>query len=64
MLSFFISALGLVFVIEGILPFLSPEKWRQLVQLMLSQSDHSVRTMGLVSMLLGLGLVCLVHQLF
>ncbi len=64
MLSIFISALGLVFVIEGILPFLSPGLWRQLMQTMLTQSDHALRIMGLVSMLLGLGLVCLAHDMF
>lgn len=53
----FITALGLLFVFEGILPFLSPPLWRKLMQEMSLKGDHSLRTMGLISMLIGLGLV-------
>ncbi len=52
-------AVGLVFVFEGLLPFLAPHFWRQAMQQMLMQSDKTLRTFGLVSMLLGLGLVYL-----
>ena len=64
MWSLFITAIGLLFVFEGILPFLSPPMWRQLMQRMALQSDHALRIMGLVSMLVGLGLVCLARDLY
>jgi len=47
------SALALVFVLEGILPFLSPQLWRRSLQMMLEQTDGAVRIMGLLSMLVG-----------
>ena len=52
-------AFGLVFVLEGLLPFLAPHFWRQAMQQMLLQSYKTLRTFGLVSMLIGLGLVYL-----
>lgn len=62
--SLFISAIGLVFVFEGILPFLSPPTWRRLMQQMFMQSDRALRIMGLISMLIGLALICLVHYFY
>lgn len=62
--SIFITALGLLFVFEGILPFLSPRFWRQLMQQMFIQSDRGLRIMGLASMLIGLGLVCIARNLY
>lgn len=55
----FFIALGLVFVLEGLLPFLAPHMWRQAMQQMIMQSDKTLRIFGLVSMLIGLGLVYL-----
>lgn len=59
MLYPFIWAIGLVFVIEGLLPFLAPRFWRQMMQQMLMQNDRMLRTFGLVSMLIGLSIVYL-----
>lgn len=59
-----LTAIGLVFVLEGILPFVSPRSWRWLMQQMFIQSDRAVHIMGLVSMLIGLALICIVHNLF
>ena len=56
------SALALVFIFEGILPFLSPPFWRRALQMMLMQTDTAVRVMGLVSMLIGLGLLFWVRR--
>lgn len=62
--SIFLSALGLVFVFEGILPFLSPNTWRRMVQQMIAQPDRALRIMGLISMLVGLTLVSIAHEIF
>lgn len=56
-----LSAICLVFVFEGLLPFLAPRLWRRAMQQMLIQSDSSLRVFGLVSMLSGLGLLYLIH---
>jgi hypothetical protein len=54
-------ALSLVFVIEGILPFVSPASWREAVRAMLQFEDRTLRLVGLISMLLGLALLYLVN---
>jgi len=55
------TALCLVLIIEGILPFLYPGRWRRLVEQLAHVDDRSLRVAGLVSMLLGVGLLYLVR---
>ena len=62
--SIFVSALGLLFVFEGILPFLSPMFWRRFMQQMYVQNDRVLRVMGLMSMLAGLALVCMAQDFY
>ncbi len=64
MWSIFITALGLLFVFEGILPFLSPRIWRRVMQQMFTQSDRGMHIMGLMSMLIGLALVCIARDFY
>ena len=52
-------ALCLVLVIEGMLPFLAPTLWQRGVVDLARMSPRSIRIMGLVSMLLGTGLLYL-----
>ena len=54
-------ALSLVLVIEGILPFLSPRRWRALAATVATVDDSTVRGIGFGSMMLGLVLLYLVH---
>ncbi len=51
------AALGLVLVLEGVLPFLAPSMWRDTFRKLLELSDGQLRFMGLISMLMGLGIV-------
>ncbi|HLV16126.1 MAG TPA: DUF2065 family protein [Pseudomonas sp.] len=46
-------ALCLMLVLEGILPFLSPRRWRAAFSQLLQLSDRQLRQVGLASMLLG-----------
>ena len=55
------SALALVLVIEGILPFVSPELWRRTMRSLLEKSDKIVRLSGFVSMVIGVIVVTLLH---
>ena len=48
------AALALMLVIEGLFPFLSPERWRALFQRMTALSDGQIRFLGLMSICLGL----------
>jgi len=55
------AALALMLVIEGILPFLSPDSVRRLMQNMAQVDNRSLRVSGLVSMLAGVALLYLVR---
>ncbi|MEH6559480.1 MAG: DUF2065 domain-containing protein [Oceanicoccus sp.] len=57
-----IVALCLVLVVEGILPFLSPASWRKMVLNVVQLDDRSMRVMGLVSMLIGVGVLWLINR--
>jgi uncharacterized protein YjeT (DUF2065 family) len=54
-------ALALLFVIEGVWPFLSPGSLRRALQLMAERDDRSLRVAGLISMLVGVVLLNLVN---
>ena len=47
-------ALALVLVIEGLLPFISPTRWRKAFEQALKLSDGQIRSFGLCSVVLGL----------
>lgn len=55
------AALALVFVIEGVLPFLSPARWRAMMASVAQLDDSSLRRFGLVSMVFGVFLLYLVN---
>lgn len=54
------AAVALMLVLEGIIPFLYPSKWRNLVDALANIDDRQLRIMGLVSMLMGVGLLYLI----
>jgi uncharacterized protein YjeT (DUF2065 family) len=55
-----VRALCLMLVIEGILPFLYPARWRRLVVALGSVSDRQLRVAGLMSMLIGVALLFII----
>ncbi|MFG6487166.1 DUF2065 domain-containing protein [Roseateles sp. BYS78W] len=48
------AALALVLVIEGLMPLISPARWREVFSRILALSDGQIRFMGLASIVLGL----------
>jgi hypothetical protein len=54
MIDWVIGALALMLVFEGLLPFLSPQAWRQVFERALKMTDGQIRFIGLSSMLLSL----------
>jgi uncharacterized protein YjeT (DUF2065 family) len=54
-----LSALALMLVIEGLLPFLSPPMWRKVFERALQMSDGQIRFLGLSSMIVGLAALLL-----
>jgi len=54
-----LSALALMLVIEGLLPFLSPSTWRRVFERAIQMSDGQIRFIGLSSMIAGLAALLL-----
>ncbi len=52
-----LGALALMLVLEGLLPFLSPQSWRRMFSRVLQMSDGQIRFMGLAS--IGAGVLLL-----
>jgi uncharacterized protein YjeT (DUF2065 family) len=50
-------AFCLMLVLEGIIPFLYPRRWRSLVASLALVNDRHLRIMGLITMLIGAGLL-------
>ncbi len=62
MLINFLSALALVFVIEGMMPFAFPERWKRLLLKIIAQDEKILRISGFISMLVGVILLTIIHQ--
>jgi uncharacterized protein YjeT (DUF2065 family) len=56
-----LTAVALVLVIEGMLPFIGPDRYKQLVAQIAQLSDNHLRTFGLVSMIAGLVLLFIIR---
>lgn len=56
-----VKAVCLLLILEGIMPFLYPSKWRSLVDKLASIDDRQLRIMGLGSMLMGVALLYLLN---
>ncbi|HWH83768.1 MAG TPA: DUF2065 domain-containing protein [Burkholderiaceae bacterium] len=54
-----LGAFALMLVVEGLLPFISPPKWRGVFERATRLSDGQIRFLGLSSMLAGIALLWL-----
>lgn len=54
-------AIALVFIIEGLLPFISPNRFRKLLVMADQMDDKIIRNIGLGSMAFGVVLLYIVH---
>lgn len=57
MMKQLLLALALMLVIEGVLPFVAPNAWRETFRRLIRFSDGQIRFIGLTSMLIGLVLL-------
>ncbi len=57
-----LTAVALLLIIEGILPFLSPRTLRKALFAIVQQNDKSLRWTGFASMLTGVALLYLIRQ--
>ena len=49
----FLLAFALMLIIEGLLPFLAPNLWRETFRRIIKMTDGQIRFFGLTSMLAG-----------
>ena len=56
-MKFFLCVLGMVMIVEGLPYFAAPDKMKKWVQMVITTPESSLRRLGLVLMVLGLGLV-------
>lgn len=52
-----VVAFSLMLVLEGVIPFLYPDRWKNMVEALARIDSRTMRIMGLVSMLAGTGLL-------
>lgn len=50
----FLTAVALVLILEGLLPFLAPSQWRKIFTEVAQLADGQIRFMGFGALLLGL----------
>lgn len=53
-MSGLLTAFALMLVFEGLLPFISPARWREVFSRIQAMSDGQIRFVGLASILMGL----------
>lgn len=53
MLNYWLTAFGLMLVIEGLMPFLFPARWRETLRRISELQDGQLRFIGLVLMFAG-----------
>ena len=54
-------AIALLFIVEGMLPFISPNRWRSMLAVAARMDDRMIRNIGLGSMLFGVVILYLMH---
>jgi hypothetical protein len=57
MTEYLIGAFALMLIFEGLLPFASPARWRDVFQRALQMSDGQLRVLGLSSIAIGMALL-------
>jgi len=55
------TAIALMLIFEGILPFLNPDRYRKMLEMMEKISNSQLRTMGLIVMAVGAVLLTFVR---
>ncbi|WP_322991324.1 DUF2065 domain-containing protein [Limnohabitans sp.] len=60
MLDTLLMALGLMLIVEGLMPMLSPLRWRSLFEQLLQLEDGQIRFFGMAMVITGLLLFWLV----
>ncbi len=59
-----LKVLAMVLIIEGIMPFVTPIRWKKYLQRMIEANNRQVRIMGFVLLIVGSVLLFVAHDLF
>ncbi len=54
MLSYWLLGIAMMLVVEGLMPFLFPDAWREAFRRLLALGNGQIRFIGLTAMLSGL----------
>lgn len=57
-----LTALGLMLVLEGLMPLLLPQPWREAFQRLMAFKDGQLRFVGMLSVLVGLLLIWVTNR--
>jgi uncharacterized protein YjeT (DUF2065 family) len=60
--KYLLTALALMLIVEGLLPFLAPGLWRETFRRITEMSDGQIRFIGLASMTCGVLLLLLLAR--
>ena len=58
----FLSAIGLIFILEGLLLFSSPKRLKKILQIITIYPENKIRIIGAVSVLLGIVLLWIIRK--
>ncbi|MBJ7537548.1 DUF2065 domain-containing protein [Marinomonas transparens] len=62
LLQSLLVGVSLLLIAEGVLPFLAPNIWREIMVRAVASSDFNLRILGAISMFLGLILLLLTRS--
>ncbi|HHT00242.1 MAG TPA: DUF2065 domain-containing protein [Thiomicrospira sp.] len=57
-----LTAIALVFILEGLLPFIFPAGWKKMMSEAIKLSERDLRVMGLVSIIIGMAILLLFSE--
>ncbi|GKT11593.1 MAG: hypothetical protein ISEC1_P0559 [Thiomicrorhabdus sp.] len=57
-----ISAIALVFILEGLLPFVFPGFWKKMMTQAIQSSEKDLRVMGIVSITIGMAILIFLSE--
>lgn len=58
----FVQAFALMLVFEGLLPFVGPSRYKEVMMRLIESPEGTLRIYGLISMALGACILHFVHQ--
>tara|TARA_X000000950_G_scaffold113272_1_gene142539 strand:- start:3271 stop:3456 length:186 start_codon:yes stop_codon:yes gene_type:complete len=58
----FLSAIGLIFILEGLLLFSSPKRLKKILQMITIYPESKIRMIGGISVLIGIVLLWIIRK--